>query len=417
MSEENLDTLSLYFAEIRKFPLLTAEEEVELAKAMKAGGEEAEMARAKLVECNQRLVVSIAKQYQNHGLPLEDLISCGNEGLMKAVDKFDYHLGNRFSTLASWWIRQSITRAVNNTGRTIRIPVHVGTWINDMNRASLRLEQKHGREPTSEEVAKELNIGVARVKMLLRIVQRTISLDQPRGDDEDSASLGDLIADDSASDPSDFVSQESLREQIQQVLSSLNDRERQVLELRFGLLDGVSLTLDAVGEIFGITRERVRQVEVQALRKLRHPIRARRLRDFRDDHLLFNEESETKQYQDPAWLNQKYHVEKLNTSKMAELAGVDRVTIGNWMKLFGIPMRTQSEARSLSHQVRNNGRRYRDKMWLEQKYVEEGMSIYEMAEKESVDPTTILNWMKRHGISRRSLSEAQQLAREMREED
>ena len=262
--------------EIGKVPLLTAEEEIELAKRVEEGDE---AAKKKLTEANLRLVVSIAKKYVGRGMPFLDLIQEGNMGLMKAVDKFDYSKGYKFSTYATWWIRQAITRGIADTGRTIRVPVHMVETINKTLRMTRTLLQELGREPTPEEVADRLNVPVSRVREVLKISRDPVSLDTPIGEEDDSH-LGDFIEDDSALSPADSSAFSMLREELNTALESLTDRERQVVELRFGLRDGRARTLEEVGREFNVTRERIRQIEAKALRKLRHPSRSKRLKDF-----------------------------------------------------------------------------------------------------------------------------------------
>ena len=270
------DPVRMYLKEIGNVPLLSGEEEVELAKRVEQGDEEA---KKKLTEANLRLVVSIAKKYVGRGMPFLDLIQEGNMGLMKAVDKFDYTKGYKFSTYATWWIRQAITRGIADTGRTIRVPVHMVETINKTLRMTRTLLQELGREPTPEEVAARLNVPVARVREVLKISRDPVSLDTPIGE-EDESHLGDFIEDDTALSPSDSAAFSMLREELKSALESLTDRERQVIELRFGLLDGRARTLEEVGKEFNVTRERIRQIEAKALRKLRHPSRSKRLKDF-----------------------------------------------------------------------------------------------------------------------------------------
>ena len=270
------DPVRMYLKEIGNVPLLSGEEEVELAKRVEQGDEEA---KKKLTEANLRLVVSIAKKYVGRGMPFLDLIQEGNMGLMKAVDKFDYTKGYKFSTYATWWIRQAITRGIADTGRTIRVPVHMVETINKTLRMTRTLLQELGREPTPEEVAARLNVPVARVREVLKISRDPVSLDTPIGEEDDSH-LGDFIEDDTELSPSDSAAFSMLREELKSALESLTDRERQVIELRFGLLDGRARTLEEVGKEFNVTRERIRQIEAKALRKLRHPSRSKRLKDF-----------------------------------------------------------------------------------------------------------------------------------------
>lgn len=270
------DPVRMYLKEIGNVPLLTTEEEVELAQRVEQGDEEA---KKKLIEANLRLVVSIAKKYVGRGMPFLDLIQEGNMGLMKAVDKFDYSKGFKFSTYATWWIRQAITRGIADTGRTIRVPVHMVETINKTLRMTRTLLQELGREPTPEEVAERLGVPVSRVREVLKISRDPVSLDTPIGEEDDSH-LGDFIEDDSALSPSDSAAFSMLREELSTALESLTDRERQVVQLRFGLIDGRARTLEEVGKEFNVTRERIRQIEAKALRKLRHPSRSKRLRDF-----------------------------------------------------------------------------------------------------------------------------------------
>mgnify|MGYP002859421912 CR=1 FL=1 len=270
------DPVRMYLKEIGKVPLLTAEEEIELAKRMEAGDEEA---RKKLAEANLRLVVSIAKRYVGRGMLFLDLIQEGNLGLIKAVEKFDYHKGYKFSTYATWWIRQAITRAIADQARTIRIPVHMVETINKLIRISRRLLQELGREPTAEEIAKEMGLPPERVREIMKISQEPVSLETPIGEEEDSH-LGDFIQDENVPVPADAAAFTLLKEQLVDVLSTLTDREQKVLRLRFGLDDGRARTLEEVGREFDVTRERIRQIEAKALRKLRHPSRSRKLKDF-----------------------------------------------------------------------------------------------------------------------------------------
>ena len=270
------DPVRMYLKEIGNVPLLSTEEEIELAKRVEEGDE---AAKKKLTEANLRLVVSIAKKYVGRGMPFLDLIQEGNMGLMKAVDKFDYSKGYKFSTYATWWIRQAITRGIADTGRTIRVPVHMVETINKTLRMTRTLLQELGREPTPEEVADRLNVPVSRVREVLKISRDPVSLDTPIGEEDDSH-LGDFIEDDSALSPADFAAFSMLREELNTALESLTDRERQVVELRFGLRDGRARTLEEVGREFNVTRERIRQIEAKALRKLRHPSRSKRLKDF-----------------------------------------------------------------------------------------------------------------------------------------
>ena len=270
------DPVRMYLKEIGKIPLLTTEEEAELAKKMADGDEEA---HNQMVEANLRLVVSIAKRYVGRGLPLLDLIQEGNLGLIKAVGKFDYTKGYKFSTYATWWIRQSISRAIADHARTIRIPVHMVETINCVSRASHELVQELGRDPGSDEIAKKLNMPVERVEEIMRAAQEPISLETPVGEEDDSH-LGDFIQDEEASEPADAAAYAMLREQLAGVLKTLTPREEKVLCLRYGLTDGKMHTLEEVGAEFDVTRERIRQIEAKALRKLRHPSRSKILKDF-----------------------------------------------------------------------------------------------------------------------------------------
>jgi RNA polymerase primary sigma factor len=276
-SEARLDDpIRMYLKEIGKIKLLSPEEELEIAKKMSEGDENA---RKRMSEANLRLVVSIAKRYVGRGMQLLDLIQEGNLGLMKAVEKFDYTKGYKFSTYATWWIRQSITRAIADQARTIRIPVHMVETINRVLRTSHSMVQELGREPTTEEIAKELHLEVSKVEEIMKIAQEPVSLETPIGEEEDSH-LGDFIQDDEASQPSEEASYTLLREQLEEVLATLTPREEQVLRMRFGLKDGKPHTLEEVGKEFDVTRERIRQIESKALRKLRHPSRSKKLRDF-----------------------------------------------------------------------------------------------------------------------------------------
>jgi len=296
------DTISLYLKEISNIPLLTAEEEVELARRLERGRiarrrlardghgpeererlereiREGDAARKHLIKANSRLVISMAKKYMGQGVPFLDLIQEGNLGLMRAVEKFDYRRGYKFSTYATWWIRQAITRALADQGRTIRVPVHMSDRIRRLYHISRRLEQELGREPTPEEIAEEMGLPPKKVGWMLRISQRPLSLEKPVGEEKDSE-LGDFIEDEDAPDPAEVTAQDLLREEIEEVLTSLTPREARVLQLRYGLVDGHSYTLKEVGEKFGLTRERIRQIEKEALRRLRHPSRSRRLREY-----------------------------------------------------------------------------------------------------------------------------------------
>ena len=270
------DPVRMYLKEIGNVPLLTSEQEVELARRVEAGDEEAKKA---LTEANLRLVVSIAKKYVGRGMPFLDLIQEGNMGLMKAVDKFDYTKGYKFSTYATWWIRQAITRGIADTGRTIRVPVHMVETINKTLRMTRQLLQELGREPTPEEVAERLSVPVSRVREVLKISRDPVSLDTPIGEEDDSH-LGDFIEDDTALSPADSATFSMLREELANALESLTERERQVVKLRFGLEDGRARTLEEVGREFNVTRERIRQIEAKALRKLRHPSRSKQLKDY-----------------------------------------------------------------------------------------------------------------------------------------
>ncbi len=301
----NLDTsdaVSLYLREIGRVPLLTAEDEVELAKRMEEGrfatrrlrrgclsdeelcqlqalsfrGNQAEQ---HLIKANSRLVVSVAKKYMGRGVPFLDLIQEGNIGLIRAVAKFDYRRGYKFSTYATWWIRQAVTRAIADQGRTIRVPVHMCEQINRLSRATRKLVQDLGREPTSEELAAEMEMPVSKVEQILKVAQRPLSLETPVGEEEDSA-LGDFIEDDAAPSPVEAASVSLLQDQLEDLFNSLTPREVKILQLRFGLIDGYTYTLEEVGRRFGVTRERIRQIEAQALLRLKHPRRCRRLRDY-----------------------------------------------------------------------------------------------------------------------------------------
>jgi RNA polymerase primary sigma factor len=296
------DTISLYLKEISNIPLLTAEEEVALARCLEQGRiahrrlarnghdpeererleretREGDAARKHLIKANSRLVISMAKKYMGQGVPFLDLIQEGNLGLMRAVEKFDYRRGYKFSTYATWWIRQAITRALADQGRTIRVPVHMSDRIRRLYHISRRLEQELGREPTPEEIAEEIGLPPKKVGWMLRISQRPLSLEKPVGEEKDSE-LGDFIEDEDMPAPSEVASHHLLREEIEEVLTSLTPREARVLQLRFGLTDGRSHTLKEVGEKFGVTRERIRQIETEALRRLRHPSRSGKLKDY-----------------------------------------------------------------------------------------------------------------------------------------
>ena len=272
------DPVRMYLKEIGKVPLLSAEEEIEIAKRMEEGDEEA---KKKLTEANLRLVVSIAKRYVGRGMLFLDLIQEGNLGLIKAVDKFDYRKGYKFSTYATWWIRQAITRAIADQARTIRIPVHMVETINKVKKANSQLLHQNGREPTADEISEYLEMPVDKVREILRVAQEPVSLETPIGEEEDSH-LGDFIPDDDALAPADAASMSLLKEQLADVLKTLTPREEKVLSLRFGLEDGNPKTLEEVGKEFNVTRERIRQIEAKALRKLRHPSRSKKLKDFLD---------------------------------------------------------------------------------------------------------------------------------------
>ena len=272
------DPVRMYLKEIGKVPLLSAEEEISLAQRMENGDESA---KKRLAEANLRLVVSIAKRYVGRGMLFLDLIQEGNLGLIKAVEKFDYRKGYKFSTYATWWIRQAITRAIADQARTIRIPVHMVETINKLIRVSRQLLQELGREPQPEEIAEEMNMSVERVREILKISQEPVSLETPIGEEEDSH-LGDFIQDDNVPVPADAAAFTLLKEQLVEVLGTLTEREQKVLRLRFGLDDGRARTLEEVGKEFNVTRERIRQIEAKALRKLRHPSRSRKLKDYLD---------------------------------------------------------------------------------------------------------------------------------------
>jgi RNA polymerase primary sigma factor len=297
------DSISLYLKEIGRIPLLTAEQEVSLAKRMESGRfarrqlrrdkrlsrkereelraivRDGRAAKEHLIKANSRLVVSVAKKYVGRGVPFLDLIQEGNIGLIRAVKKFDYHRGYKFSTYATWWIRQAVTRAIADQGRTIRVPVHMYEQINRLARVSRQLVQELGRDPTTEEIAGELGVSPKKVERTIKVSQRPLSLEMPVGEEDDSF-LGDFIEDGEAPSPTDQASQQLLREQIDDIFASLTPREVRILQLRFGLVDGYSYTLEEVGKKFGVTRERIRQIEAQALGRLRHPSRSRKLRDF-----------------------------------------------------------------------------------------------------------------------------------------
>ena len=297
------DSISLYLKEIGRIPLLTAEQEVELSKRMENGRtarrrlnkdgqldaderqdlksiiRDGKAAQEHLVKANSRLVVSVAKKYVGRGVPFLDLIQEGNIGLIRAVKKFDYRRGYKFSTYATWWIRQAVTRAIADQGRTIRVPVHMYEQINRLARVSRQLVQELGRDPTTEEIAVELGISAKKVERIIKVSQRPLSLEMPVGEEDDSF-LGDFIEDSEAPSPTEQASQTLLREQIDDIFASLTPREVRILQLRFGLVDGYAYTLEEVGKKFGVTRERIRQIEAQALGRLRHPSRSRKLRDF-----------------------------------------------------------------------------------------------------------------------------------------
>ena len=288
------DPVRMYLKEIGKVPLLSAEREIELAQRMEEGDEDA---KKELAEANLRLVVSIAKRYVGRGMLFLDLIQEGNLGLIKAVEKFDYHKGYKFSTYATWWIRQAITRAIADQARTIRIPVHMVETINKLIRVSRQLLQELGREPTPEEIAKELDMPVDRVREILKISQEPVSLETPIGEEEDSH-LGDFIQDDNVPVPAEAAAQTLLKEQLDEVLDTLTEREQKVLRLRFGMNDGRARTLEEVGKEFDVTRERIRQIEAKALRKLRHPSRSRKLRDYLDsEDIIWNYQRDCRQLQ------------------------------------------------------------------------------------------------------------------------
>lgn len=296
------DSISLYLKEIGRVPLLTAEEEVDLAKRMERGRDsrrklsdglddweererllwfvrDGQAAQEHLIKANSRLVVSVAKKYVGRGVPFLDLIQEGNIGLIRAVKKFDYRRGYKFSTYATWWIRQAVTRAIADQGRTIRVPVHMYEQINRLTRTSRQLVQELGRDPTTEEIADELGVSPRKVEHIMRVSQRPLSLEMPVGEEEDSY-LGDFIEDEDADAPGDAAGQQLLREVIDEIFQSLTPREVRILQLRFGLVDGYCYTLEEVGKKFGVTRERIRQIEAQALSRLRHPSRSRKLRDY-----------------------------------------------------------------------------------------------------------------------------------------
>ena len=273
------DPVRMYLKEIGRIPLLSTDEEAEISKRVAVDDEEAKRI---LAESNLRLVVSIAKRYVGRGLLFLDLIQEGNIGLMKAVEKFDYDKGYKFSTYATWWIRQAITRALADQARTIRVPVHMVETINKMSRVQRQLTLELNREPSEEEIAKKMGVGVDKVREVLKISQEPVSLETPIGEEDDSH-LGDFLKDESSLSPEEYTENEILKEEIKEVLMSLQAREQEVLELRFGLLDGTCHTLEEVGKKFNVTRERIRQIEAKALRKLRHPSRAKKLKDFLEE--------------------------------------------------------------------------------------------------------------------------------------
>ena len=275
------DPVKVYLKEIGRVPLLTPEEEIDLALKIQAGGPDGEKAKKRLSEANLRLVVSIAKRYVGRGMQFLDLIQEGNLGLIKAVEKFDHTKGFKFSTYATWWIRQAITRAIADQARTIRIPVHMVETINKVKKVSSQLLHEYGHDPSAEEIAERLEMPVDKVREIMRVAQEPVSLETPIGEEEDSH-LGDFIPDDDAPVPAEAASQTLLKEQLADVLKTLTPREEKVLRLRFGLEDGRPRTLEEVGKEFNVTRERIRQIEAKALRKLRHPSRSKKLRDFRD---------------------------------------------------------------------------------------------------------------------------------------
>ena len=275
------DPVKVYLKEIGRVPLLTPDEEVQLALAIQKGGKEGERAKQRLSEANLRLVVSIAKRYVGRGMQFLDLIQEGNLGLIKAVEKFDHTKGFKFSTYATWWIRQAITRAIADQARTIRIPVHMVETINKVKKVSSQLLHENGHEPSAEEIAERLDMPVDKVREIMRVAQEPVSPETPIGEEEDSH-LGDFIPDDDAPVPAEAASQTLLKEQLADVLKTLTPREEKVLRLRFGLEDGRPRTLEEVGKEFNVTRERIRQIEAKALRKLRHPSRSKKLRDFLD---------------------------------------------------------------------------------------------------------------------------------------
>ena len=275
------DPVRMYLREIGRIPLLTADQEIEYARKIELGGSEGAVAKRKLVQANLRLVVSIAKKYVGRGMLFLDLIQEGNMGLIRAAEKFDYERGYKFSTYATWWIRQAITRAIADQARTIRIPVHMVETINKLKKVTRKLAQDKGRKPTEEEIAESMEISITKLRDIVKVAQEPVSLETPIGKEEDSR-LGDFIEDRDAETPASSVTQELLREDIIEVMAGLSPRERDVLRLRFGLDDGRQRTLEEVGQLFGVTRERIRQIEAKALRKLRHPNRSRRLREYID---------------------------------------------------------------------------------------------------------------------------------------
>lgn len=275
------DPVRMYLREIGRIPLLTADQEIELARKIEQGGPEGAIAKRRLTQANLRLVVSIAKKYVGRGMLFLDLIQEGNLGLIRAAEKFDHARGYKFSTYATWWIRQAITRAIADQARTIRIPVHMVETINKLKKVTRKLAQDKGRKPTEEEIALAMEVSITKLREIVKVAQEPISLETPIGKEEDSR-LGDFIEDREAETPASSVTQELLREDIIDVMASLSPRERDVLRLRFGLDDGRQRTLEEVGQLFGVTRERIRQIEAKALRKLRHPNRSRRLREYID---------------------------------------------------------------------------------------------------------------------------------------
>ena len=275
------DPVRMYLREIGRIPLLNAQQEIELARKIEAGGAEGAIAKRKLTQANLRLVVSIAKKYVGRGMLFLDLIQEGNLGLIRAAEKFDHSRGYKFSTYATWWIRQAITRAIADQARTIRIPVHMVETINKLKKITRKLAQDKGRKPTEEEIAEAMEISLVKLREIVKVAQEPVSLETPIGKEEDSK-LGDFIEDRDAETPASSVTQELLRDDIIEVMAGLSPRERDVLRLRFGLDDGRQRTLEEVGQLFGVTRERIRQIEAKALRKLRHPNRSRRLREYID---------------------------------------------------------------------------------------------------------------------------------------